>query len=106
MMSQYVLTEYSRNDLISIRRYTFQQWGSRQSAHYLDQLKKILHLLSEMPLMGKSCEDDLALDMYRFPFNSHVIYYSLLPNNSIMIVAILHQGMSPSVHLDMRVSTI
>lgn len=102
-MNKYLLTEYSRNDLLDIRHYTFQQWGSRQSTHYLDQLKKTLHLLAEMPLMGKSCEDDLALDIYRFPFNSHVIYYSLLPDKNIMIVAILHHGMQPSTHLDMRV---
>ena len=102
-MNKYVLTEYSRNDLIGIRHYTFQQWGSRQSTHYFDQLKKTLNLLSEMPLMGKHCEDDLALDIYRFPFNSHVIYYSLLPSNNIMIVAILHQRMLPGTHLDMRV---
>lgn len=101
-MNKYLLTQYSRDDIINIRRYTSQQWGSRQSTHYLDQLKKTLHLLSEMPLMGKHCEDDLALDMYRFPFNSHIIYYSLLPNNTIMIVAVLHQGMSPNLHLDMR----
>lgn len=103
MTNRYVLTEYSRNDLIGVRHYTFQQWGSRQSIHYLDQLKKTLHLLSEMPLMGKRCALDLALDIYRFPFNSHIIYYFLLPNNTIMIVAILHQGMLPSVHLDMRI---
>ena len=103
MMSRYVLTQYSRNDLIGIRHYTFQQWGSRQSRHYLDQLKKTLNLLSEMPLMGKHCEIDLGLDIYRFRFNSHVIYYSFLLNNNIMIVAILHQAMLPGTHLDMRI---
>lgn len=102
MKNGYLLTEYSRNDLIKIRHYTFQQWGSRQSTHYLDQLKKTLNLLSEMPLMGKHCQDDLVLDVFRFPFNSHMIYYSSLPNNKIMIVAVLHQGMSPQQHLDHR----
>ncbi len=102
MMSGYILTEHSRNDLIEIRHYTFLQWGSLQSTHYLDQLKKTLSLLSEMPLMGKHCQDELALVTYHFPFNKHMIYYSPLPNSGIIIIAVLHQGMSPQKHLEGR----
>ena len=102
MMKSYILTQYSRNDLIEIRHYTFRQWGSSQSTYYLEQLKKILNLLAEMPLMGKHCQDNLTLDIYRFPFNSHIIYYSSLPNNRITIIAVLHQGMLSQQHLENR----
>ncbi len=101
-MSGYVLTEYSRDDLLEIRHYTCREWGNQQSTHYLEKLKKTLSLLSEMPFMGKACQDDLALDIYRLPFNNHMIYYSPISNNQVMIVAVLHQKMLPQKHIESR----
>lgn len=102
-MSQYKFTEQSQQDLIQIRRFTLEHWGSDQSIHYLSDLKKILQLLSEMPLIGKNCLDDLGKNVYRFPFGSHIIYYLMLSEEEIVIVALLHQSMVPGKHLGKRV---
>ncbi|MCX7115703.1 MAG: type II toxin-antitoxin system RelE/ParE family toxin [Gammaproteobacteria bacterium] len=104
-MPLYVLTEQSKQDLIQIRRFTVERWGNEQSINYLGELKKTLRLLSEMPAMGKSCFDDLGKSSYRFPCGSHVIYYLTMPNNKIVIVAILHQSRVPEPHLEGRFKT-
>jgi toxin ParE1/3/4 len=99
-MSQYKFTTQSQQDLIRIRHFTSEHWGADQSVHYLKELRKILQLLSEMPLMGKKCLDDLGENVYRFPFNSHVIYYLMLSAEEIVIVAI--QSMVPGKHIEKR----
>lgn len=101
-MSQYQFTEQAQQDLIQIRRFTIANWGEKQSQHYLCDLEKTLQLLSEMPLMGKSCFDDLGVDVYRFPYGSHVIYYLTTPKETIVLVAVLHKSMVPSKHLEKR----
>lgn len=100
-MSQYQFTTQAQQDLIKIRRFTLEHWGSQQSIGYLEELKKVLQLLSEMPLMGKNCSDDLGKDVYRFLYGSHAIYY-LTMSDSIIIIAILHQSMVPENHLGNR----
>ena len=40
-MSQYQFTDQSQQDLIQIRRFTLEHWGSRQSIHYLSDLRNI-----------------------------------------------------------------
>lgn len=102
-MSQYYFTQEAQQDLIKIRKFTFNTWGSEQSTAYLRNLKKTLQLLTEMPSMGINCKDSLGDDIYRFPFVSHTIYYTTLPNNKIVIIAILHQGMVPEIHISNRI---
>jgi toxin ParE1/3/4 len=97
-MSQYQFTTQAQQDLIQIRRFTLEHWGTKQSISYLEGLKKTLQLLSEMPLMGKDCSDDLGKDIYRFLYGSHAVYY-LTMRDSIIIIAILHQNMVPTNHL-------
>lgn len=96
-MSQYQFTTQAQQDLIQIRCFTLKHWGSEQSISYLEELRKTLQLLSEMPLMGKNCSDDLGKNVYRFLSGSHSIYY-LNRSNSIIIIAVLHQSMMPANH--------
>lgn len=100
-MSTYQLTPQAQQDLIQIRRFTLEHWGYKRSINYLKELKKIVQLLSEIPLMGKNCSDDLGKDIYRFLYGSHAIYYLTIPK-SIIIIAILHQSMVPENHLGNR----
>ena len=100
-MAQYLFTEQSKQDLIDIRRFTVERWGHKQSSLYLNDVRKTLQLLSDMPSMGKSCFDDLGENMYRFPISSHMVYY-LAMQEQIVIVAILHRSMTPET----RASTV
>lgn len=100
-MSRYQFTTQAQQDLIQIRCFTLENSGSKQSISYLEDLKKTLQLLSEMPLMGRNCNDDLGKDIYRFLYGTHAIYY-LVMSDAIIIIAILHQGMVPEKHLGNR----
>ena len=71
--NKYDVTVYAKQDLILIRRFTSKQWGLEQSANYLNNLKKTLQLLAEMPLMGQKCVDfdEIDKNIYRFPHECH-----------------------------------
>lgn len=101
-MGQYFFTKQSQQDLIELRHFTKQTWSEKQSIIYLQKLKDSLQLLSEMPSMGKNCFDDLGKNMFRFPSGAHMIYYSTQTATQIIVIAILHQSMVPSKHLDTR----
>lgn len=100
-MTRYQFTAQARQDLIQIRRFTLEHWGAKQSISYLEELKRTVELLSDMPLMGKNCSDDLGKDSYRFLYGSHAIYYFTMPD-SIIIIAILQQSIVPENHLTNR----
>lgn len=96
-MSKYQFTPQTQQDLIQ----TLKHWGAKQSLSYLEEIKRTVELISEMPLMGKNCSEDLGQNIYRFLYGSHAIYYLNMPD-SIIIIAILHQSMAPEKHLDNR----
>jgi len=96
---KYRFTHEAQQDLIKIRRFTLQTWGAEQSGIYLANLKNTVQLLSEMPSMGKNCQDELGDGVYRFPCVSHTIYYFIIPDHTLVVIAILHQNMVPEVHL-------
>jgi toxin ParE1/3/4 len=104
-MPQFLFTDDSKQDLIQIRRFTVERWGHEQSGHYLGNLKKTLQLLSEMPSMGKTCCEELGKNLNLFLFGSHVIYYHLISDERIVVVAILHQSMVPAKHLEARIDS-
>lgn len=99
-MSNYQLTTQAQQDLVQIRRFTREHWGAKQSADYLNNLRKTLQLLSDMPLMGRNCSD-LGKSIYKFLFGSYAIYYFVVAD-SIIIIAIFHQSMIPANHLENR----
>jgi toxin ParE1/3/4 len=101
-MGQYFFTQHSQQDLVELRRFTKGHWGEKQSVAYIQKLRKSLQLLSDMPLMGKKCFDDLGENIFRFPSGAHVIYYFTKTADQIIVIAILHQSMVPNKHVDRR----
>ena len=86
-----------KKDLIKIRRFTFKQWGIKQSQKYLSGLRQTIKLLAETPTLGKS-RPDVGLEVFSFPHVSHVIYY-LTHKQEIVVFGILHKGMVSQNHL-------
>lgn len=43
--------------MISIGRYTREQWGKTQQIRYLSQLDAAFHDLAEKPEIGRACND-------------------------------------------------
>lgn len=96
-MSNYRLTPDTQSDLIEIRRYTLQQWGSAQSQKYLSELRKTIRLIAETPSLGKS-RPEVGSNVLSFPHVSHVIYY-VVHMQQLVVFGVLHKRMVPVNHL-------
>jgi len=94
------LTPDAKSDLIKIRRYTVQNWGSTQSRKYLSALRQTMCLLAATPSPGKS-RPELGVDVLSFPHSSHVIYY-IVHKKQLVIFGVLHKRMIPLNHLHQR----
>ena len=99
-MNQFRLTVDAQSDLIEIRRYTLEKWGSEQSQKYLAELLKTVSILSENPLIGKERED-ISNKVFSFPHLSHVIYY-LVHDGQLIVFGLLDKAMVPQNHLENR----
>lgn len=99
-MSDYRLTPEARTDLIEIRRYTLETWGTAQSQKYLSELRKTLRVLAGTPAPGRA-RADLGSDVFSFPHASHVIYY-VIHEERLVVFAAQHKRMVPRKHLGER----
>ncbi len=96
-MPAYRLTPDAQSDLIEIRRFTVQQWGSTQSQKYLSELRKTIRLLAETPSLGKP-RPEVESNALSFPHASHVIYYEV-HEQQLVVFGVLHKRMVPLNHL-------
>ena len=100
-MHSYRLTPQAQEDLKDIRRHTRQEWGEQQTKDYLEGLRSTFQMLLKMPNMGRSRADDLNEGIFSYPYASHMIYYKQAEDD-LIIVAVLHERMVPSNHLEER----
>ena len=91
-MRSFDLTKSAREDLKSIAKFTQERWGARQRNTYLKEIDQVFHALAKNPAMGRECDE--VRDGYRkFPHGSHIIYYSQIDSDLLLIVRILHVAM-------------
>ena len=74
-MAGFRLTPEAKADVVGIRRYTRSKWGIVQSKKYMSEHRLTFQLLSGTPDIGTDCPG-IDVDACRFPYASHVIYYS------------------------------
>ncbi len=96
-MAKFILTDEAVVHINNIRDYTRNKWGKQQVKQCLDSLRSALNKLAENPLMGALRFKEEGI--YSFPSYSHTIYY-LIQKEQIVILAILHQSMTPELHLN------
>lgn len=96
----YRLSSEAQSDLIKIRQFTLERWGSEQSEKYLRELRTTLQLIAEKPSIGKNRED-VGPKAMSFPYVSHVIYY-FNTSEQVVIFGLLHKRMVPTRHLSGR----
>lgn len=95
-MGRLIFTDEAASHIKSISQYTRNKWGNKQHKQYLDALRTTLHTLAENPLMGNLRFSDEGI--YNFLYASHSVYYQI-QKDCIVIIAILHQSMTPELHL-------
>lgn len=98
-MARLIFTDEAKHDLLGIRQYTQKVWGVTQANVYIRELRNTLHRLLEMPLIGTDRSADLGSGIFSFPQASHMIYYSIL-DGDLIVLGLLHQSMVPALHLN------
>ena len=91
-MRSFDLTKSAREDLKSIAKFTQERWGVRQRNTYLKEIDQVFRVLAKNPAMGREC-DEVREGYRKFPHGSHVIYYSQIESDLLLIVRILHVAM-------------
>ncbi|MBL4660545.1 MAG: type II toxin-antitoxin system RelE/ParE family toxin [Alcanivoracaceae bacterium] len=96
-MRRLVILDVTKQQLKSIKRYTFKKWGKQQSVKYVKELRQMIILLFKNPLLGIQ-KPDINNMAFGFPCGSHVIYY-YFNDDKVIIVGVLHKSMLPKQHL-------
>lgn len=99
-MKRIHLTDDARADLLDIRRYTAQKFGSKQARQYHVLLEQGLKLLRRHPEIGFTV-DDLKAGYRCFKIEYHRVFYAL-GKDSINVLAILHESRLPARHISQR----
>lgn len=97
-MAKYSLTNKAIEDLNDIWAYTFETWGEKLADKYYFELLDCFQLLCENPNFGKNY-DEIEHKLFGFLIRKHVIFYSKIKNDEIVIVRILHSGMDLRVRI-------
>jgi toxin ParE1/3/4 len=87
-MPGYRLSVEAAADLESIGEFGVAAFGLAQALKYLLALESRFELLAQFPRIGVPTYD-LSPGLYRFPYMSHVIFYSIAPDD-VFIVRVLH----------------
>ena len=87
----YDLTVQAVEDLQGIYDYTLQEYGIKQAAMYLTQLKEGMIILSENMKLG-IVPNEIRKGLRSFTKDKHVIFYRIVKKR-IRIVRVLHGNM-------------
>lgn len=91
-MTNYILTKKAVADLSEIWEYTFEVWSEKQADKYYFQLLSFCDELAADPNLGKSYAE-VDKDIFGFKASHHIIFYTKLKKNQILIVRFLHNRM-------------
>ncbi|HBT4924905.1 type II toxin-antitoxin system RelE/ParE family toxin [Klebsiella pneumoniae] len=91
------LSRQAQQHIRGIQTWSVQHWGRAKARQYISQLRLTMEGLSVNPYSGIDSSADWP-DTWRFPCNSHVIYYRPLPDG-IIVTAVLHKSQLPARHL-------
>lgn len=94
-MRSFKLSRKAKKDLKNIAKFTAKTWGIEQRNLYLTQIDGVFSMLAENPKIGRDCPEILT-GYRKFPYESHVIFYTEDAANEILIVRILHKNMDVS----------
>ena len=89
-MLKYKLSVPAKNDLEDIFDFGVLKFGNAQSLKYLEELEKIILLLSDNPEIGRS-RNDIKQDLVCYSYKSHIIFYRIYAKH-IRIIRVLYGG--------------
>ena len=97
-MSKYILSPNAQKSLVSIKVYSLNQFGERQTKIYLQSIQSKFEELAGNPEIGR-IRDEIKTGYLSVLIGSHVIFYRISESYIIDIIDVLHQSMEPLLHL-------
>ncbi len=94
----YKLSQRAEKDIISIAKYSLQQWGKAAAKRYVTSLHACFELLSSNPRLGRP-RDVIKSGYLSINEGSHVVFYKINDDNDVIIIRVLHQRMDFTRHL-------
>ena len=97
MASKYTYSKRAAQQVASIYREIYENWGSKLADTYDKKISVAVAMLANNPDAGQNC-DDIREGYQRFEVGSHIIFYRKREND-IFIVQIIHNRMDASRRL-------
>lgn len=85
----YNLSDAADEDYFSIFLYGVQTFGQEQAERYADQLDRAFVFLGDHPRAGRE-RPELLAHVRGYPVGSHLIFYTVDPDDDVMILRIRH----------------
>ncbi|ARM10487.1 MULTISPECIES: type II toxin-antitoxin system RelE/ParE family toxin [Rhizobium] len=83
------LTEEAEEDIIGIAETGIRLFGSAHARHYHDELYAIFDLIAANPRMARE-RDEISPPMRIHPFKAHLVVYTIVEGDHVLIVRIRH----------------
>lgn len=96
-MKGFVLSPAAQADLDGIWDYTVKRWGQEQAARYLTDIRDTCRGLVAGTEHSRPC--DVRPGYHKCRSGSHVLYFRIGDDRTIIIIRILHQRMDVGQHL-------
>ena len=96
-MTGYILSPAAESDVNDIWDYTLENWGVAQAASYVGDIRDACAALSRGQKVSRPVT--IREGYQKALIGSHIIYFRLVNDNSIVVVRILHQNMDVERHL-------
>ena len=97
MPPNYKLTKKAEQDLESILKYSYMNFGEKIAKKQYLSLKDCFKILTENPFLGRNA-DAIRKGYFRYEHANHTIFY-MHKKTTIFIVRILGQNMDMMQHL-------
>ena len=97
-MSEYILSQKAKQDLIFIGNYSAMHWSANQAKFYLQMILSECSEIAKKPHIGRSYSE-YREGLRGHACGRHVIFYRILTDTKIRIVRILHERMDFPRHL-------
>ena len=91
MTARYRLSPAAQSDLEEIWNYSAENWGADRADKYIRDLIGALERIASGKRRGRAC-DELRPGYFRYPYESHVVFYKLNGKN-VDVIRVLHQRM-------------
>lgn len=97
-MAKFYLTNKAVEDLNEIWEYTVQTWSENQAEIYYSLLINAFRELADNPNLGTSYEI-VAKNILGYKTGQHICFYSIISDQEIEIIRVLHGMMDLKNHI-------